>query len=227
MNRYDFTGGSAAYFRKFLYMAVPREGLVLIYNMTDPQNPYWEAPQVMPISRFSIIGGELYGHSSIVSETYKLFTGTNDNNHAIAANATFAFNNYGTRTQTKGYDNFYVEGYIAQNTNLNLGIQYDIDGCAVVTRYEIDGNDKQIVCLARSDGSLGKASLGKHPLGSSLNNIEDFGKPKFRVIKTFPTSYFYEDQISFFSTGKDLQWEIVAYGPQLLDGGNLNNSITV
>ncbi len=226
MNAYDFTGGSAAYFRKMLYMALPSESLVLIYNMTDPANPYWEAPQVMPISRFSIIGGELYGHSSLVSETYKLFTGTNDNGHAIAGNATFSFNNYGTRTQTKGYDNFYVEGYISPNTTLTLGIQYDIDGCATVTEQTIDGDDAQIVCLQKDDGSLGKASLGKHPLGSGLTSIEDTGKPKFRVIKTFPTTYFYEDQITFSSTGTDLGWEIIAFGPQLLDGGNLNNSIT-
>jgi len=226
MNAYDFTGGSAAYFRKMLYMAVPREGLVLIYNMTDPANPYWEAPQVMPISRFSIIEGELYGHSSQVSETYKLFTGTNDNGHAIAANVTFSFNNYGTRTETKGYNNFYVEGYILPNTPLNLNVQYDIDGCATFTSFTIDGDDTQIVCIPKDDGSLGKASLGKHPLGEGLTTIEDTGKPKFRVIKTFPTNYFYEDQISFSSTGTDLGWEIVAFGPQLLDGGNLNNSIT-
>jgi len=199
---------------------------VLIYNMTDPANPYWEAPQVMPISRFSIIGGELYGHSSQVSETYKLFTGTNDNGHAIAANVTFSFNNYGTRTQTKGYNNFYVEGYILPNTTLNLNVQYDIDGCATFTSFTIDGDDTQIVCIPKDDGSLGKASLGKHPLGEGLTTIEDTGKPKFRVIKTFPTNYFYEDQISFSSTGTDLGWEIVAFGPQLLDGGNLNNSIT-
>lgn len=226
MNNYDFTGAGAAFFRKMFYLAVPREGVVLIYNMTDAKNPYWEAPQVMPISRFSIIDGELYGHSSAVSETYKLFTGTNDNGFIVSAAAVFSFNNYGTRTQTKGYNEFYVEGYISNNTELNLGIQYDIDGCATKTNFDIDGDDAQIVCLSNDEASLGKTSLGKHPLGSSVISSTDSSRPKFRVIKTFPINYFYEDQISFSSEGLDEQWEIIAFGPQLQPFGDLNNSIS-
>ncbi len=226
MNEYDFTGAGLFYFRKYIYVAVPRENIVLIYNMTDPKNPYWEAPQNMPISRFSVIEGELYGHSSQVSETYKLFTGTNDNGHPIAARAAFSFNNYGTRTESKGYNEFYVEGYISANTVLTLGVQYDIDGCATKTFFDIGGDDTQIVCIANDDASLGKTSLGKHPLGGTIFMTENPGRPKFRVIKTFPTRYFYEDQISFGSTGIDQDWEIICYGPQLQPYTDLNNKIT-
>lgn len=224
MNSYDWTNAAITYYRKFVYVAVPREGLVLMYNMTDPLNQYWEAPQRMPISRFSIINGDLYGHSSQVSETYKLFDGTNDNGFDIVANVSFAFNNYGTRTQSKGYNEFYVEGYISPNTTLNLGVQYDIDGCATTTSFDIDGTDAQIVCLSSDDASLGKTSLGKHPLGSGITAFNN--TPKFRVIKTFPIRYFYEDQISFSSEGIDQQWEIIAFGPQLLPYTDLNNKIT-
>lgn len=226
MNAYDFTNASLCYYRKFVYVAVPKEGLVLAYNMTDVKNPYWEAPQVMPISRFSIIGGLLFGHSSLVSETYQLFNGTNDNGNPILARAAFSFNNYGTRSQSKGYNEFYVEGYITANTDLTLGIQYDIDGCATNTYFEINGDDTQIVCISKDDASLGKTSLGKTPLGSTIISDPNANKPKFRVVKTFPTRYFYEDQISFTSEGIDEQWEILAFGPQLQANTDLNNAIT-
>lgn len=224
MNSYDFTNACLFYYRKFVYVAVPREGLVLIYNMTDVNNPYWEAPQVLPISRFSIIDGELYGHSSQVSESYKLFDGVNDNSFPILAKATFSFNNYGTRSQSKGYNEFYVEGYISANTQLTLGVQYDIDGCATKTSFAIEGDDTQIVCISSDTASLGKTPLGKNPLGGALTTSNT--TPKFRVIKTFPIRYFYEDQISFSSEDIDEQWEILAFGPQLLQGGSLNNEIT-
>lgn len=228
MNSLDLTNASLFYYRKYVYVSVPQEGLVLVYNMTDPNNPYWEAPQRMPIARFSIINGDLYGHSSQVSETYKLFDGTNDNGHPITAAAVFSFNSYGTRSQSKGYNEFYAEGYISANTTLTLGIQYDIDGCATQTAYDIAGDDTQIVCIGTAaDNSLGKFPLGMQPLGSAITPADlNNPNPKFRVVKTFPTRYFYEDQISFSSTGTDYQWEIVAFGPQLQPYTDLNNHIT-
>lgn len=226
MNQYDFANAAITYFKKFVYVAVPAEGIVLIYNMTDVTNPYWEAPQILPIARFSIIGGSLYGHSSLTSESYKLFDGTNDNGNPIEADAFFSFNNYGTRSNSKGYNQFYVEGYITANSELNLGIQYDIDGCATNTSFQIDGDDKQIVCIGGADNSLGKNSLGKQPLGSVILPTAATLPPKFRVIKTFPIRYFYEDQISFSSTGIDEQWEIIGFGPQLLSACDLSNAIS-
>ena len=226
MNNYDFTGAAMFYYRKFVYVAVPAESLVLMYNMTDPKNPYWEAPQVIPISCFSIIGGELYGHSSQVSETYKLFDGYNDNGVPIDAIAMFSFNNYGSRSTSKGYNQFYVEGYITSNTTLTLGIQYETDGCATETSYDIVGTDTQIVCLGGDDNSLGKNSLGKQPLGSLIIPSSATLPPKFRVIRTFPIHYFYEDQISFESITTDSQWEIICFGPQLTSARDLNISIS-
>lgn len=226
MDAYDFTNASLFYFKKFVYLAVPAEGIVRMYNMTDPRNPYWEAPQILPIARFSIIGGELYGHSSLVSETYKLFSGYNDNGNSVAAVAKFSFNNYGTRSTSKSYNQFFTEGYITSNTNLTVGIQYDIDGCATSTSRTLSGTNKKFVCIGGTDNSLGKNSLGKQPLGSFILSASAALPPKFRWIPTFTIRYFYEDQISFSSTGKDQQWEIICFGPQLLSARDLNNSIT-
>lgn len=227
MNEYDFTGGSNFYFRNFLYTAVPEEGIVRVYNMTDPEHIYWEAPLILPISRFYVVNGELYGHSSQVGESYKLFTGYNDNGNPIAATAMFSYQNDGIRTESKSFDEFYVEGYISLNTTLTLGLAFDLDGCATNTSYNIVGTDTQIVCINnQGNNSLGKFSLGKQPLGGQISQSSDTDlPPKFRVIKTFPPVPYYEYSPSFSSTGIDQQWEILAFAGQAAQTTEGNNPI--
>lgn len=226
-NVYDFGDGSTIYHRNFLYVAVPKEGLIRIYNMTNPQRQYWEAPQTIPVSCFSIIGGDIYGHSYLTSESYKLFEGYNDNGNPIDAIAKFAFNNYGVRTQSKSFNEYYVEGYISTNTTLILGIQYEQDGCATDTSYNILGTDTRIVCANVNDNSLGKNALGKSNLGGNLDqDVAGQLPPKFRVIKTFPRVPFYEQQTYFQSTGVDQQWEILAHGAAATLTAEGNNPIT-
>ncbi len=218
MNDYDFTGGSIKYFRKFLYIAVPAEGVVLIYNMTDPKNPYWEAPQTLPIGRFSIIGGELYGHSSQVSETYKLFTGYADRvapgflGFPIDSKWVFSFENYGSRFSFKRATKMFVEGYISPGATLQAAISFELDGCQTVKTFELDGTNDQFVCITPDEGSLGKDSLGKVKLGgdeaSSINNLP----PKFRWFPTFSNTDFFECSISFEVNGTDSQTDILSFG---------------
>lgn len=210
-NSYDFTGGCCFYYRYFMYLAIPRSNVVRVYNMAKN---YWEAPQIIPVQRFSIIDGKLIGHSSQTNESYNLFDGYNDNGQPIDAKAFFSYQNYGTRSNTKYFNEFYVEGYITENAQLNLGIQYEIDGNATTTAYTINGNDKQIVAIKNFQTSLGKKPLGKNPLGGYYSSDPQTGMPpKFRVIKVFPRTDFYEAQYAFQSYGLDYQWEILAFGP--------------
>jgi hypothetical protein len=220
MNSYNFTGASLFFFRKYLYVAVPAENLVLIYNMTEEKNPYWEAPQVMPISRFAIIEGELYGHSSQTSNTFKLFTGTNDDGHFMNANVVLSYNNLGTRTLRKNSNGIFVEGYITTNSVITVGLQRELNGNFV--SFKIKGTDTQIVNQPTDIASLGKSSLGKNPLGGSTGTITT---PKFRVIKTFPRSPYFEEQISIESTGVDQQWEIIAVGTNAETASELPTNI--
>lgn len=224
-NAIDFTGGEVRYHRNYIYVSAPRHGLVYIYNMTNPENKYWEAPQVLPVARFSIIDGDLYGHSSLTDETYRLFDGYNDNGNFINSVASFAFNSNGIRFASKGFTEYFVEGYISSNTTLALGLQYDIDGCATSTSFNISGSDTQIVCIGSDDNLLGKKDLGKTPLGANLATSQAL-PPKFRVIKTFPKVPYYEYQTSFSSSGIDQNWEIIAHGPAWSRTFEGNNAIT-
>ncbi len=225
MNAYNFADGSMFYFKQYLYMAVPREGIVRIYNMTNPENPYWEAPQVLPINRFAVIDGELYGHSSQVGETYKLFTGYNDNGRSVTAVAMFSFNSHGTRTYPKVADSAFTDGYITSNSTLVQRIQYDLDGCSRSVEKAIEGTDTRIVCAISSDASLGKVSLGTNPLGSDLSIENPPLPPYFHVIKTFPKVPFYFESISYTSVGIDQRWDLDSFGLNARLATEGNNAI--
>lgn len=221
VDSYDFTDGSIFYWRYYILVAVPKEGVIRIYNLATNS---WEAPQTLPISRFYIVDGELYGHSYNTFESYKLFTGYADRVYPgftgfpIQANWVFSYQNYGTRSELKSATAFYIEGYIDQNTTLNAVLTYELDGCATTRSFQINGTDSRVVCLLTPTGSLGKSSLGKNPLGGGVSPFsthpgspEDL-PPKFRAIPTFTNKDFFEVSPSFSVLGTNQRAEILAFG---------------
>jgi hypothetical protein len=215
VDSYNFTDGSIAYFQYYIYVAVPKEGLVLVYNLAIGS---WESPQTLPISRFYIVDGELYGHSYATSESYKLFTGYADRVYPgfagfpISAIMRFSYQNYGSRFSLKSANELYVEGYINANTIVTASITYELDGCAIEKTFTIDGSDSQIVCIPPPEGSLGKDSFGKIKLGGSGTPSLTGLPPKFRVIPTFTNTDFYECSIGFSVLGVDNRVELLAFG---------------
>jgi hypothetical protein len=224
MNAYNFTDGSIFYWKNFILVAIPKLSLIRIYNQTQPKDMYWEAPVFYPVSRFSVINGELYGHSYLTSESYKLFTGYNFRGSVIDARAVFSFNNYGSRFATKGFNEFYYEGRCTQNGTLNLGLQFETEGCSTNLSFPMAG-DSQWVCSYKGANSLGKNSIGKQPIGGNIA-IPQSDPPKFRKIKTMPRNSFYEESTSFTSVEKDFQWEIIAFGPATASTSEGNNNIS-
>lgn len=215
VDSYDFTNGSIAYWRYYILVAVPAEGIILVYNIATAG---WEAPQTLPISRFYIVNGELYGHSYSTFESYKLFDGYADRVYTgftgfpIQANWVFSYENYGTRFSYKKATKFYVEGYINPNTTLTATITYELDGCQTVKSFTLDGSDSQFVCISGAEGSLGKASLGKLKLGGdSVQSIQGL-PPKFRWFPTFTNTDFFECSVSFSVLGTDERMELLAFG---------------
>lgn len=225
---YDFTDASIFYFKYYIYVAVPKNEVVLVYNLATSS---WEAPQTLPISRFYIVDGELYGHSYLTSESYKLFTGYADrvypgfSGFPIDAKWVFSYQNYGSRFYKKSANYLYLEGYINQNTIATAKITYELDGCATFKTFQVDGSDTQIVCIPSSQGSLGKVSLGKQKLGgenqTSIQNLP----PKFRVEKSFPNTDFFECSISLEVLGSDNRLELLAFGMNIAGATQMPVSI--
>jgi len=221
MDNYDFTDGGITFWKNYILLAVPREGLVRIYNMTkdaSSTNPiagstihYWEAPLTIPLSCFSIIDGELYGHNYQVSETYHLFTGYNFNGLPIAANANFSYQQFGARAESKSHNEFYLEGYITPGTTLTTLLTYEYAGLGGTQTIELKGDESPYVSIPPTTGSLGKTSLGKEPLAADLDVLTTFNK--FRIILTLPRVPYYEFSPSFSSIGADFNWSLIAFGP--------------
>lgn len=225
-NQYDFTDASGIYFQKMHYVAVPNESLIRIYNMTDPRNIYWESPVLYPISRFSIIDGELYGHGYLTSESYKLFDGYTFNAHPYTCIAQFSYDNYGIPHLSKSFNRHYMEGYITEPTTLNVTFSYDVDMSQLQALVPFKGTNSA-VDNSTSTASLGKEDEGKNPLGGDLQIATNTSTPpKFRVYQTSVRTPFYEESTIFSSMGVNQHWSILRFGPNQSSTSEESTDIT-
>ena len=221
MNKYNFTDASVFYFKQRIYIAIPVSGIVIIYNMTDPKHPFWEAPQVLPVSGFCAVGNTLIGHSYSTFESYVMFSGYSD--RALTLNSTgnpinavvfFAFEEYGLRAKRKSFNKFFIEGYMSQSTSLNVGLIFrsPMTGLSIGQNFTLNGTDAYVL-NGISDDSLGKISLGKDPLATDVPIPQQLNLPNyFAVVKTSTRSPFLAYQPVFYSNGVNQRWELLAYG---------------
>jgi len=215
IDSYDFTDGSIFYYRYYIYVAVPKEGLVLSYSLTSQT---WDAPLTIPVSRFFVVGGQLYGHGYNTSESYQLFTGYADrvypgfSGYPIPCDMVFSYEQYGSRHILKSATALYVEGYISANTTLSAGVTYELDGCATEKTFMLSGANKQYVCIPAELGPLGEDSLGKQKLGGGMSSSIQGLPPKFRWEPTFGNTNFFESSVSFSINGINQQFQLIAFG---------------
>lgn len=207
--RLDFDDMDMIYHKHYIYISVPKESMVLIYNL---QRQLWEAPQIMPISCFSVIKGELHGHSYLTPQTFKLFDGTSDNGNPIEAKGVMSYNNSGNRTMLKSSNELFVEGYIEEKTVIDCKLLLDIDGSTGERPFKIKGNNESILFKRyNKDASIGKSSLGKRSLGSK--GVIEEKLNKFIGFKGLQNEDHYEYSFEFGSNHDNAQWEFIAFGP--------------
>lgn len=219
---YNFEDGSIFYFKNYIYLAFPKENIVRIWNIA---RDFWEAPQILPISRFSIIDDELIGHSYNNPLSYKLFSGIKDNadpddsvaGTGIDSRAVFSYQNYAARELTKYFNELYVEGYIQQNTNLTIGVNFEINGIGGNWEKVIKGTDTTVINVIPDNASFGKNLFGKNPIGGVIDkdaNIftsEDLPN-KLRAILQIVRTDFYECSFYFRTSGIDEKFELICLG---------------
>lgn len=218
---YNFTNAHVRYWKRAIYIALPVHGLVLIFDM---MRNLWQPPQTIPISRFAIIADELYGHSAITNETYKLFVGTNDNGVFIPQVARFAYNNGGNRTRLKNISEMWSDGYITTNATLTMNQYCGFDGQNGIKTMSIKGSDTSIT-TQQNDTPRGTEPLGSVPLGGeSLNpntGLPGANTPLVRFWQndTVSATDFIEQFTEYSMDTLDGQFAINAHGTNMFDAG--------
>ena len=220
---FDFTNAHQKLFKSNLHIALPDEGKLLIYNI---EKGWWEAPQVLPAGRLAIISDDLYLHSNSNPETYKLFTGNSDRvtsgvGVAINAIAKFSYMNYGKRAWEKKFDEWYTETNMSSNTNLEVQLNYDWTGSGGTPNWELEGNNEALQFANKVDGSLGKDKLANQKIGGGGDSDLD----KYRQKNSLTPIDFYEIQPVYSTNATDQQWNLLAFGPNVLSTKNDNSKI--
>lgn len=210
-----WTNGHLIAYRNWILLCSPTNDKVYINETREEAGElvrFWQPPQILPIRQFSVINGLLYGHSSGAPETYKLFTGEDDNGNPFKAVARFAYRSFDERDKYKVFDEYFTEGYIAGNTTLKLKLYYDYEGHEQILEYDIDGSDSDILAETATAGSLGDSGLGDTPLGGESGS-ESIPLNKFRIIHEIPPYDFFEICTEYWTDEQDYNWSILAHGP--------------
>lgn len=217
---YDLTGVTGKYINNQLYIAIPAENIVRIY---DFDKALWFPPQDIPVSFFSIIDNHLYGHSNSSNVSYKLEDGLTDDGVAIDFVAAFAYRQYGERTKYKSHDELYSELYMSSVTNVTVTQLFEYGGSEQIIESVISGLDTELIYAPAYDSSLGKNPLGSSPLGSTISDVSELNK--YRCITTSKKVDYFESQVIFSSSDKNAQFEILAHGPNMQMSTNTPRSI--
>lgn len=222
-DNYTFSNNvNLKYYKNNLYVAIPEESKLLIYNL---DGNYWEAPWNLPAGRLAIIEGELHIHSNAVPETYKLFDGYSDNGNPIFARALFALDSSGVKTQTKNFEEWYSEGFASTNTNLKNKINYEYNGVGGSVTKDISEATIPSPLIATTTSALGKTNLGKQKLGGTSDGDITATVNKFRIINTFSPLDYYEIQPEYWSNDVDQRWELLVFGGDIRITNYDNNII--
>lgn len=219
-DNYNFTGAHVKYWKRAIFIALPAEGLVLMYDL---QRSLWQPPMTIPVSRLAIIDDWLYGHSAVTNETYQLFTGTNDNGAPIEQVARFAYNNGGRRDRIKNFATYWTDGYISANANLGMLLGYNYQGSGATRSYSILGTDQSLV-VSRTASPLGRNPFGYAPLGganpaSPTGEDNDPTLLRFQWEQTVDPIDYFEQFTQYTLTTLNAQMAIVAHGSDQWDAG--------
>lgn len=219
---YDLTNAHGLYAVRNMYIALPAEGKMIIYDLQDR---LWQPPQTIPVRRLALIDIDgdgivrLCGHSAHGNETYRLFYGYNDNGVSFKAVAAFGYDDFASRFSKKQFDEIGTEVKMSENTILKVIVNYDYKGFTGIKEKTIDGASDVGRFTPVVLGGLGQNPLGFAPFGGMGTDTEDLNK--YKKIHEVPLLDFYERQRVFESDSEDLRFEILAYGENVSLSENL------
>lgn len=223
-----WTNAQAHWFKNAIYLTAPTTGRTYILEFVEDADGrtrrFWQPPQTLNIRSITDYDDKLYGGSNQVQETHELFESTSfsdmiangthgdpDDKVAIPAVAAYAYNDFGDTKRLKTFDEYFVEGEISQNTDLEMNVFYDFGGATGEIVRIIEGSDTGILEETLINGSLGQAPLGQNPLGGVLDVPTDAAV--FGVTFEIAREDFRKIQAIFSVEKVDAYFAISAHGP--------------
>lgn len=217
----DFSSSTGIYWRNKAYISgkqtseSTQNDVILIF---DSKRQQWESPVIgfnsndFSIGRFGSIE-DLYFSSANTPNVYKTNTTPLDNGFSITANWRSREETFGFPYALKSVDNFFVEGYITENTELSITLLFDEDGYTQTQTTNFTGGElnNRYLYTASPYNVFGLNPFGFERFGG---NEDLSGKKKFRIylagnLRRVP---FYSVQVEFASDGENDNWEILQYG---------------
>lgn len=202
-----------AYFAAKQNSSSNNNDVVFVYNFRISA---WESPIIgWNVSDWSIYddgtGEDLYFASAVSPNIYKITDGPLDDIYGVAANWRSKQYDFGKPEALKEAESVFVEGYIADNTNLTISLLLDENGNTQVYTTTLAGTETTYLFDSPSYNVFGFSAFGTERFGSNDNYS---GVRKFRIYlnKDFRPLTFYNAQIEFASDGENQNWEILRYG---------------
>lgn len=235
--RFNFSAGF--FWKNKLYMSMEEEedstdnDIVQVYNFAKS---CWEPPLVgLNISSFFPYQGELHGASSVHKKCYKLFTELDDyydGSEATPIAAAWYTPNFtfGSALKRKAFTCLYVEGYIAENDEIEVELRYEYEGVSDLITGSISGTNEAILFTAPTADSLGLAEMATLPLASGEDEESEGAeeaRSKFRVYLTTTEKPFYECSLVFRSESLSPRWKILRYAFNTVELNEIDPSLKV
>lgn len=211
------SSSTGIFFQNFAYVAVQsddsvaRNDAVFLWN---DRVQTWESPIVgWNPSAFTVYddgdGEALYFGDSRIAQTYKVTLTAVDNDLGITANWRSKQYNFGMPFGLKELDNFYLEGYISDNTELTISLLFDEDGDSSIYTTVFNGTEEDYLFDADDFNVFGFHAFGFERFGSADANENN----KFRIYlnKNLRRIPFYTLQVEVASDGVGQSWEILNY----------------
>lgn len=226
LQSYDLTNAKTIFWRNTVWLLIPQESKLYGYDM---RRKLWQPPQTVAANALSVINNQLIIHSSVRSESYAMFVGTNDNGNPIAQRIVPSYTNFNTRERYKTLDGYFVEAKVSS----------EADRIEFTAKLGYKGSKGTITSLFGSaDGQpfidepvyvwgFGQSPIGQTPNGSLYTSDEEVQFRKVRRIFPFQKNWveFFEMQVEFFCDQLNAQFKILAHGDNMELSGSRNSSL--
>lgn len=193
--------------------------LELVY---DTVKQVWYDPYIgRNINDYNIQNNELHWGSAVDTTSYRQITDKLDNGNGFTANWRSWEENFGSPSLQKKVDFAFVEGYISDNTILNVNIYLDDNGYSGIIPKKIRGDSTIYIFFKAFFNLFGLNPFGIERFGSN----KEFSKlKKFRVyIPIKDNQEIFTIQIEFLSEGKAQEWQVTRFGYRLREETLMEN----